>query len=164
MQGQSNHFTRYAPEKIPYGISRYQNETRRLYRVMDTTLSKSSSGFLVGDRCTIADMSCWGWVASASEFPLLVALIPTSIRLTDSLHGADIYLFLEWAGVDIDEFPSLKAWVYKLLERPGFEAGRHVPSRHYAFELAKLSEEELEAKAAGPRAWVQRGMKEDAKK
>lgn len=30
MQGQANHFTRYAPEKIPYGISRYQNETRRL--------------------------------------------------------------------------------------------------------------------------------------
>lgn len=67
MQGQSNHFTRYAPEKIPYGMSRYQNETRRLYRTMDTTLAKNPSGFLVGDRVTIADMACWGWVASASE-------------------------------------------------------------------------------------------------
>lgn len=67
MQGQANHFTRYAPEKIQYGISRYQNETRRLYRVMDTALAKSNSGFLVGDRCTIADMSCWGWVATASK-------------------------------------------------------------------------------------------------
>ncbi|KAJ4388821.1 Glutathione S-transferase 2 [Gnomoniopsis smithogilvyi] len=134
MQGQSNHFTRYAPEKIPYGISRYQNETRRLYRTMDTALEKNPSGFLVGDRVTIADMACWGWVASA-----------------------------KWAGVDIDEFPSLKKWLLKLLERPGFEKGRHVPSRHYAFELAKLSEEELDAKAAGPRAWVQQGMKADAK-
>lgn len=66
--------------------------------------------------------------------------------------------------MDIEEFPSLKAWLYKLLERPGFEAGRNVPSKHTAFEMAKLSEEELEAKAAGPRAWVQKGMKEDATK
>lgn len=66
--------------------------------------------------------------------------------------------------MDIDEFPSLKAWLFKLLERPGFEKGRHVPFRHNAFEMAKLSEEELEAKAAGPRAWVQQGMKADAKK
>lgn len=56
----------YAPEKIQYGIDRYTNETRRLYRTMDTALSKSSSGFLVGDRVTIADISCWGWVASSS--------------------------------------------------------------------------------------------------
>ncbi|KAG8408082.1 hypothetical protein J3459_018208 [Metarhizium acridum] len=34
MQGQSNHFKRYAPEKIEYGINRYGNETRRLYRTM----------------------------------------------------------------------------------------------------------------------------------
>lgn len=58
----------YAPEKIPYGISRYQNETRRLYSVLDTHLAKSKSGFIVGDRLTIADISCWGWVASASKF------------------------------------------------------------------------------------------------
>lgn len=74
------------------------------------------------------------------------------------------FLAQEWAGVNIDEFPSLKAWLHKLLERPGFEKGRHVPSQHSAFELAKLSDEELDAKAAGSRAWVQRGMKEDAKK
>lgn len=89
MQGQANHFTRelvpfsplvrqvkdsklshiagYAPEKIPYGIARYQNETRRLYRVLDTALAASESGYLVGDRVTIADISSWGWVASASE-------------------------------------------------------------------------------------------------
>ena len=57
----------YAPEKIEYGINRYQNETRRLYRVMDTALAASSSGYLVGDRPTIADFSCWGWVCSAGK-------------------------------------------------------------------------------------------------
>lgn len=64
MQGQANHFTRYAPEKIQYGINRYQNETRRLYRVMDGQLKKNGTGYLVGDRPTIADFSCWGWVAA----------------------------------------------------------------------------------------------------
>ena len=57
----------YAPEKIQYGIDRYVNETRRLYRTMDTHLGQSTHGFLVGDRVTIADIACWGWVASHSE-------------------------------------------------------------------------------------------------
>ncbi|PHH60605.1 hypothetical protein CDD81_1432 [Ophiocordyceps australis] len=68
MQGQANHFKRYAPEKIEYGINRYTNETRRLYQTMETQLAKSQSGFLVGDRLTIADISCWGWVAAHCEF------------------------------------------------------------------------------------------------
>lgn len=56
----------YAPEKIEYGVNRYVNETRRLYRTLDTHLATSSSGFIVGDRVTIADISIWGWVSSAS--------------------------------------------------------------------------------------------------
>lgn len=64
MQGQANHFKRYAPEKIQYGIDRYTNESRRLYRTMDEHLAKSTSGYLVGDKVTIADISCWGWIAS----------------------------------------------------------------------------------------------------
>lgn len=67
MQGQANHFKRYAPEKIEYGINRYVNETRRLYRTLDTHLSTSTSGFIVGDRLTIADISIWGWVAIYSK-------------------------------------------------------------------------------------------------
>ncbi|KAH6669164.1 glutathione S-transferase GstA [Plectosphaerella plurivora] len=135
MQGQANHFNRYAPEKIQYGIDRYVNETRRLYRTLDTQLAASSSGFIVGDRLTVADIACWGWVAS---------------------H--------RWAGLDIDEFPAVRAWLYRLLERPGFEKGRHVPKPHTAFDHAKLSHEELDKKAEESRAWVQSGMKDDAKK
>jgi GST-like protein len=40
MQGQANVFFRYFPEKIPAAISRYQNETRRLYTVLDGQLAK----------------------------------------------------------------------------------------------------------------------------
>lgn len=68
MQGQSNHFTRYAPEKIQYGITRYQDETRRLYSVLNEHLQKSKSGYLVGDRCTIADIAHYGWIVSSLTF------------------------------------------------------------------------------------------------
>ncbi|KAK2814473.1 hypothetical protein FQN49_008175 [Arthroderma sp. PD_2] len=101
MQGQAHHFTRYAPERIEYGVTRYQNETRRLYGVLDKHLSQSKSGYLVGDRITIADIAHWGWIAVAG-----------------------------WAGVEIDDFPHLKAWREKLLQREGVEKGRHVPKPH----------------------------------
>jgi GST-like protein len=35
MSGQNNHFANYAPEKLPYAINRYVNETNRLYGVLD---------------------------------------------------------------------------------------------------------------------------------
>lgn len=48
----------YAPEPIEYGINRYQNETRRLYGVLDKHLADSKTSYLVGDKCTIADIVC----------------------------------------------------------------------------------------------------------
>lgn len=125
----------YAPEKIQYGIDRYTNETRRLYRTMDTQLKANPHGYLVGDRVTIADMACWGWVAAA-----------------------------KWAGIDLEEFPALKAWLWKLVERPGFEAGRHVPSPHKALEHYSKTDEELDEQAKGASAWILKGMQEDAAK
>src|SRR4030095_13045101 len=59
MQGQANVFFRYAPEKIDYAINRYQEETARLYRVLDTRLAES--GHLAGDY-SIADVATWPWV------------------------------------------------------------------------------------------------------
>jgi glutathione S-transferase len=51
-----------------------------------------------------------------------------------------------------------------MVQRPGVEKGRHVPSPHTALDQRKLTEEELDKKAEQSRAWVQAGMKEDAKK
>ena len=59
MQGQANVFFRYAPEKIPYAIQRYQRETRRLYEVLDDQLAGQE--FLAGDY-SIADIATWPWV------------------------------------------------------------------------------------------------------
>jgi GST-like protein len=39
MAGQNHHFVQYAPEKIPYAVDRYVNETNRLYGVLDRRLA-----------------------------------------------------------------------------------------------------------------------------
>lgn len=60
MQGQANVFFRYFPEKIPAVIDRYQNETRRLYGVMDGQLGQRE--YLAGEY-SIADIAVYPWVA-----------------------------------------------------------------------------------------------------
>lgn len=61
MQGQANVFYRYAEEKIPYAIARYQREVRRLYEVYDRRLADHE--YLAGDY-SVADMATWPWIAS----------------------------------------------------------------------------------------------------
>jgi GST-like protein len=60
MAGQNHHFGVYAPEKIPYAINRYVNETNRLYGVMDRRLAVRP--FLAGDEYSIGDMASYPWV------------------------------------------------------------------------------------------------------
>ena len=62
MQGQANHFVRYAPEQIEYGIKRYTNETKRLYGCIEKHLS-SGKDWLAADQYTIADMANYAWIA-----------------------------------------------------------------------------------------------------
>ena len=60
MQGQANVFYRYAPEKIDYAIQRYQNETRRLYEVLDQRLAEHE---YLADEYSIADIATWPWIS-----------------------------------------------------------------------------------------------------
>lgn len=59
MMGQANVFYRYFPEKIQAAIDRYQGESKRLMRVMDSHLK--SHEFLAGDY-SIADIANFAWV------------------------------------------------------------------------------------------------------
>ena len=59
MQGQANVFYRYFPEKLPGAIERYQNETRRLYEVLDGRLAQVE--YLAGDY-SIADIATYPWL------------------------------------------------------------------------------------------------------
>jgi glutathione S-transferase len=100
MQGQANHFFRYAPEKIEYGIKRYQNETKRLYSVLDSRLE--GRDFLAGKgrgKYSVADISTFTWVRWAP-----------------------------WAGIDLGEFPRLKKWAEGIEGREKVKEGLKVPS------------------------------------
>jgi len=75
MAGQNHHFSRYAPEKIPYAIDRYVKETNRLYGVLNKRLAGRE--FIAGDY-SIADMAAYPWVVpheaqgqNLSDFPHL---------------------------------------------------------------------------------------------
>ncbi len=94
MFGQCGHFLGYAPEKVPYAMKRYQDETRRLYGVMDRVLAGRS--YLAGDVYSIADVATYPW------------LMP-KIR---ELHQ-----------MNIDDFPHLRDWVERIAERPAVQRG-----------------------------------------
>lgn len=60
MMGQANVFYRYFPEKIQAAIDRYQNESRRLFEVLERRLAESE--WLAGDAYSIADIANFSWV------------------------------------------------------------------------------------------------------
>lgn len=134
MQGQANHFHRYAPEKIQYGIDRYQNETRRLYGVLDKRLAETGD-WLIKGKYTIADLANYSWVN-----------------------------FAFWAGVDVTEFPNLVKWADKIDARSATKAGLDVPTeftlkRDYFKDQAKT-----ESYAKESSKWVMKGQDDDRKK
>ncbi|EXF58608.1 glutathione S-transferase, C-terminal domain protein [Acinetobacter sp. 1294596] len=59
MLGKNHHFSRFAPEKIPYAIERYLNETKRLYNVLNKQLIGQK--FVAGEY-SIADMAILPWI------------------------------------------------------------------------------------------------------
>lgn len=61
MFGQVHHFTKYNKGKSEYSETRYHNEAKRLYGVMNRRLGESQ--FIASAEYSIADMAIWPWVA-----------------------------------------------------------------------------------------------------
>ena len=53
--GQAGWFKLFHPEKVPSALERYQKEILRVWGVLESVLSERE--WLVGDKCTIADLS-----------------------------------------------------------------------------------------------------------
>jgi GSH-dependent disulfide-bond oxidoreductase len=74
MAGQNHHFRLYAPEKLPYAMTRYLKETGRLYAVLNKRLTDRE--FITGEY-SIADIASYPWVQperqgqDIDEFPHL---------------------------------------------------------------------------------------------
>jgi len=96
MQGQAKHFRNAAPIEIPYAIKRYQDETKRLYGVLEMRLGDRNH--LAGPgrgKYTIADMNAHPWVSGHQQVGI------------ESLDG----------------WPSLKRWFDRMADRPAVKAG-----------------------------------------
>ncbi|BBB26658.1 glutathione S-transferase N-terminal domain-containing protein [Amphritea japonica] len=59
MLGQLHHFNRFAKEKNPYAIKRYNDETQRLWGVLDKQLTDHT--FIIDRELSIADFAIYPW-------------------------------------------------------------------------------------------------------
>ncbi|EDX86611.1 Glutathione S-transferase, C-terminal domain protein [Synechococcus sp. PCC 7335] len=100
MFGQFGHFYKYAKEKIPYGIERYQTEVKRLLGVLEKRLQERD--FLVGAEYTIADIATFPWVGC----------------LVWGYKAAEI--------LELESFPAVMAWYDRCAKRPASVRGLEV--------------------------------------
>lgn len=84
MMGQANVFFRYFPEKIQPAIDRYQNESRRLFEVLDGQLAREE--WLAGDY-SIADIANWCWVRTHKWSGVSVEGLPHLQRWLDAMKA-----------------------------------------------------------------------------
>lgn len=84
MMGQANVFYRYAPEKIPFAIDRYQREGRRLFEVLDARLKDHE--YLAGEY-SIADIANWSWVHTYKWSGIQADGLPHLKRWRDAIRA-----------------------------------------------------------------------------
>lgn len=84
MAGQNHHFIQYAPEKLPYAIDRYVNETNRLYGVLDRRLAERA--WIAGDY-SIADMASYPWVVPWKRQQQNLDDFPNLRRWFEAMHS-----------------------------------------------------------------------------
>ena len=59
--GQKAWFSRFHHEQLPSAVERYENEIKRVVKVIDNHLAKTGTGYLVGNKCTYADLAFASW-------------------------------------------------------------------------------------------------------
>jgi len=84
MMGQANVFFRYFPERIQSVIDRYQGESKRLFRVLDTHLQTHE--FLAGDY-SVADIANWAWVRTHRWSGVEIDDLPHLKRWRDQIRA-----------------------------------------------------------------------------
>jgi GSH-dependent disulfide-bond oxidoreductase len=82
MLGQNHHFSRYAPEPIPYAIDRYVKESERLYSVLDHRLQRRD--FIAGTY-SIADIASYPWIVPHARQGMKLEDFPHLKRWLDAV-------------------------------------------------------------------------------
>jgi len=83
MMGQANVFFRYFPEKIQPAIDRYQNESRRLFEVLERRLGESE---WLADDYSIADIANWCWVRTHKWSGVSIDGLPNLQRWLEAMR------------------------------------------------------------------------------
>jgi len=99
--GQAGHFTNQAPEKIPYAIQRFINESLRIVGVLNVGLAGKE--FLAGEY-SIADMATYPWIVAA--WGPFQSMMPEKVA----------------------EFGHVKRWLDTVGARPAVQRGMAVPA------------------------------------
>lgn len=107
MAGQANHFNRFAPEKIPYAMKRYTEETARLYGVLERQLH--GRDYVCGE-LSVADMAIFPWVQihemqeqDMSRFPNVSRFIATMEARPDVARALAKAGEFDWSASFTDE-------------------------------------------------------------
>ncbi|RMZ80300.1 hypothetical protein DV738_g2797, partial [Chaetothyriales sp. CBS 135597] len=116
MQGQANHFRAMAGAYSEYAIKRYMGETRRLFDVLESRLSKAD--WLAGDKYTIADIASYGWVRFAPGF----------------------------LDFDLADWPGLHSWFKRIRAREAVERAQNVPEGSMTDEYLVIAGKAMRSK------------------
>jgi GSH-dependent disulfide-bond oxidoreductase len=82
MLGQFNHFRNAVPEKIAYAISRYETESKRLYKVLNEHLSDKQ---YLANEYSIADIATFPWVTIYEKYGINLNDYPNLKRWHDAI-------------------------------------------------------------------------------
>ena len=105
MMGQANVFFRYFPEKIQPAIDRYQNESRRLFEVLNNHLQENE--WLAGEY-SIADIANWCWVRTHKWSGVSIDGLENLDRWKNSMYDQPGMLKGIKVPVEIDMEKNLK--------------------------------------------------------
>jgi len=112
MLGQNLHFGQYAPEKLPYAIDRYTNETNRLFKVLDRRLSDRE--FIAGNY-SIADMASYPWVFKHPYLQLRLLCFPNVKRWFETIGRRSAVVRAYEIGASINTIPTMTDESKKIL-------------------------------------------------
>jgi GST-like protein len=112
MAGQNHHFGTYAPEKIPYAITRYVNETNRLYGVLNKRLADRP--FVAGDY-SIADMAAYPWIVPYERQSQKLEDFPHLKRWFEAIHDRPATIAAYAKAEAINTAPSVTPESAKIL-------------------------------------------------
>jgi GSH-dependent disulfide-bond oxidoreductase len=112
MAGQNHHFSRYAPEKIDYAITRYVGETNRLYGVLNRRLAERE---FVAGAYSIADMAAYPWVVPHEAQGQTIADFPHLARWFEAIKSRPATVRAYERGAEISSKPTIDEAARKIL-------------------------------------------------